>query len=516
LIGALITGFLIRLPGVLWGYNFPTGWNVHHIDEYTHWVQAERLINPASPLRWYHPYPKGTAAHVAVPWIAVRAATGQINADPPGIIPITVTGRLINVFYGTSTIFIVYLLVRRLFQDKRVWLLAAWIIALGGLHVTQSHFLLADIPGLFWFLLGSYFLILDFEEPELNYGPYMMAASITYGIAFGIKLFMIGLPSLVIITFMRRPRLLRLVYSGIFFIAGFVIVNLFSFNHYDFLKTFIQGVSDPYLWSWWSNLLLYIVEMPSLMSIPVLVFAIFGGLLLFRKYATMERTRRFWTITIVVFLPLLLHLVVMIFQLDHFLRHAIPLIPWIAMATAWSVVAAGDWLRSKNVSPALIYVPLFIYLAIFVIDGERVFIQEPRNEAAGWLLKNLPAGGSYSWRGHGDIPGYQHIYYPGVGKPDVIMIEMHHANHYLSGMGLKNSFPKDYRYIFDSTSQERVNALQGLFKGSTEYIEVASFPEGYIMPEYNLVNNLIGDRSRNYVTEVVIFAKSVPSSKPSD
>ena len=156
LILALVFGLLVRAPGILWGSNFPTEWHIHHSDEYSHWVNAEVLIDPSTPPRYYHPYPKGMAAHVAVPMIAFRALRGQINDPPPGIIEIVVLGRIINVLYGTATILIVFLLARRLFRDIRVGLVSAWIMALGGLHVSQSHFFVADVPTLFWFLLGSY------------------------------------------------------------------------------------------------------------------------------------------------------------------------------------------------------------------------------------------------------------------------------------------------------------------------------------------------------------------------
>ena len=55
-------------------------------------------------------------------------------------------------------------------------------------------------------------------------------------------------------------------------------------------------------------------------------------------------------------------------------------------------------------------------------------------------------------------------------------------------------------------SQERVDAYQVLFKGQTEYREVARFGEGYFMPEYLLADALLGNRSRNYISEVVIFS----------
>ncbi len=146
-----------------------------------------------------------------------------------------------------------------------------------------------------------------------------------------------------------------------------------------------------------------------------------------------------------------------------------------------------------------------------MFDGERVFVQEPRNRAAAWILENVPKGTEISWRKPGDFPGYEKVYFPTQGRPPVVVIDMHHANHYLSGMGFRDSYPRDAGRIFDAMSQERVDQLQALFKGDTEYREVARFREGYFMPEYVLVDRLIGNRSRNYVAEVVIFQK-VPTA----
>jgi len=54
---------------------------------------------------------------------------------------------------------------------------------------------------------------------------------------------------------------------------------------------------------------------------------------------------------------------------------------------------------------------------------------------------------------------------------------------------------------------ERVAAVQSLFKGTSDYHVAARFLDGYVMPEYQLVQRLIGDRARSYITEVVIFTR---------
>ena len=125
LLGAILIALLARIPGIFWGYNFPTGWYGHHIDEYAHLINAETLINPRIPPRWVHPYPKGMAAHVAVPVIGQRLIEGKIFDNPPAPSEIITLGRIISVLYGAATILIVFLLARRLFQDGRVALFAA-------------------------------------------------------------------------------------------------------------------------------------------------------------------------------------------------------------------------------------------------------------------------------------------------------------------------------------------------------------------------------------------------------
>jgi len=168
----------------------------------------------------------------------------------------------------------------------------------------------------------------------------------------------------------------------------------------------------------------------------------------------------------------------------------------------------ADAVSSRGISPALVIIPVFVYLAAFVYDGEKVFLEEPRNGAARWLQQNVPSGTAIWWQTHEGIPGYTHVHFPDKGRPPVVVIEMHRANHYLSGMGWINTYPKDHRFIFAGRSQAGVEALQALFRGTSEYKEVVRFSENYFMPEYTVIDRLIGNRSRNYTATIVIFMRT--------
>ena len=112
-----------------------------------------------------------------------------------------------------------------------------------------------------------------------------------------------------------------------------------------------------------------------------------------------------------------------------------------------------------------------------------------------------------NWVGRRVPNGYTSLRWMVEGYPDYLVVEMHEMNNSLSGVDWRNSMPADPRRVFDGRSAERVQAIQALFRGTSDYQEVARFSEGYVMPEYRLGLALVGDRSRSYISEIVIFRK---------
>lgn len=509
LAGALLAGLVARAPGILWGHNFPSpaGFATHHPDEWTHVVLAEPLVAPSEGARWVPNYPKGLAVMTAVPMVAVRAAIGQLRAPRPPVRWTVTAGRAIVVLFGVASIFLVCLLGRRITGDDRVGLAAAWFLALGGLHVTQSHFFVADVPALFFTLLGLLLLIIDLDGERRGGGDEAFRwAAFALGIAFGIKLFVAALPSLALMALVRPGRVRRIGHAGIFFVAGFVFINLGLFTPFDLLAAVRGGVNDPYQYSRAMGLLVYLLEAPAVFGLPLLLFALAGVGLGLRRLVAARRERRALLVAAILALPLAVHAWHVTFSLDLFPRHLVVFIPFAALAAGWVLVRSADALAARRVRPALLVASVFAWLALFVFDGERGFIQEPRNEAYRWLESNVPTGTNIWWYYH-DLQNYPQLRFPRDGRPPILVVEMIQANHILSGVGLRNSMPRDYRNVFDVQGQEEVDQVQALFKGETEYRETARFRQGWFMPEYRLANRWLGDRSRNYLTELVIFRK---------
>jgi len=518
LLGAVLIGLLVRVPGVSWGANFPFGWFGHHPDEYTHSLHTQLKINYRQPkydpvdnvgllnpwMAGYSvtPYPVAMAMHVALPHIASRVLSGTVLDPPPPPSKIIPTGRSIVVAYGVATIVVLFFLAKCLFSNPAVPIIAAWMMALGGLHVTQSHFFLSGVPALFWLLLGLIFLWRDQANENSSNSSDLAIAALCLGVAFGFKLFFPAVPSLALVALLHKDKIWRLVLVTVFFLFGMFAINAGMYTPVDFYSTIFRGISDPFEFSILSSFILYIIELPSILSFPVFILSLIGVPLLLVKLFKLENFSLKRRIVLVILLPMIMHLLTVLFVLDHFPRHLLPFIPAFILVSAWVAVKLAERVK---VAPRIIAIPIIIYLAVFIYDAEKGFIDDPRNKAADWLIQNVEKGRSVTWYYHSP-QGYKNVADP-TGRPDVILEEMHHANHYLSGLGLRDSMPRDYRKIFDSHSQEYIDAYQALFTGDSEYKEVARFGENYFMPEYILTDRLIGNRSRNYLAEIIVFKR---------
>jgi 4-amino-4-deoxy-L-arabinose transferase-like glycosyltransferase len=502
---ALIVGLLIRLPGVAWGVNWPDGFGLHHPDEYTHVQNADAIITPFGPQIGV-PYPKAMAAAAAVPFLLWYAAHGHFGG-PRVHQPFTViTGRLIAVVYGVATIVIVFLIGRDALHDRRAGVLGAWFLALGGLHVTQSHFFLADTPATFWTLFAAWLLWTDLTSREGAKLDHLGWGAFATGAAFAYKLFVFAVPALGYVSLRRPPRVRRAVHAFIFATAGVTVASLGYDTPASFYRAATVGVNFPFHFSRVRAAELFAVQSPAILSFPFLIAASIGTVMLLRRLAGTRPDRRVDALGTFASIPLVA-IMFILFKLDPWARHWVVLIPWAAIAAGYALARGIEKLRSRGLHPAILIAPIFVWMLAFVVDAERYFVFEPRNEALRWLRMNVPAGASVDWVGRRTPQGFTSVRWLVEGTPDVLVFEMYEANNSLSGVNWRDSYPSDPAEVFDGRSRERVAGIQGLFRGTSDYVVTATFGPRYVMPEYRVEAGLLGDRSRNYISEIVVFER---------
>lgn len=383
-------------------------------------------------------------------------------------------------------------------------LLAAWLMALGGLHVTQSHFFLADVPAVTLTMLAVWLVWRDLTISAANDHEALRWAAFSAAAAFAFKLFVFALPALAYAVFVRTPATVRAVHAAVFGIAGLTVFSLGFETPESIYMSITEGIKYDYEFDRVRGALLYLVQLPSLLAFPLLLAGVAGTWGLVARLRRLGRTRRRHALMVFGSVPLI-GLAFVLLKLDHFPRHLVFVIPWAAIAGGWFLARVTERLPARQTALALGAV--FVWMFAVVVDSERYFIFDPRNDALRWIRSHVPEVTTMNWMGKPTPRGYRTVRWFVHGEPEILIIEMAEANNSLSGVNWRNSYPTDVREVFDGRSPERVAAIQALFRGTSGYTEVARFSDPYIMPEYRLAMAALGDRSRSYITEVVIFER---------
>jgi hypothetical protein len=440
------------------------------------------------------------------------AATDTRGRVVPPERTLIMAGRAWSVVYGVLTVVVLWFLARRLTGSATVANLSAFLLALGGLHVSQSHFFVADVPALFWTLLGTHLLLVDLDARGTKPLALPMAA-FAMGVAAGLKLVIAGIPALAVVALLHPHRILRLLQAAAFLVCGFVLVNFGSFTPVDLAKTLGAGISSAARYETADVLRIYGLELVASIGVPVLVLAAIGlGALLRAAFFPAASERRL-PVALLVLLPSAIQAFAMLRGLDPFPRHLLPFFPWLIILAAAAMKLLLDWFGPRRGLAAAGLALVFGLQAALVIDGERNYVTEPRNDAMRWIddPANVPRGASVNWPSFEKelaARGFDPTKTVDDNEPDFIVAELYSWNHFLSGAGLRESYPKDWRTVFDALSQKRLEARQNVFRGSSGYREVARFDEGYFMPALKLPEKVLGNRSRNYLTGIVIFRKT--------
>jgi hypothetical protein len=226
--GAILTGLVLRLWGIHWGFPrvdlSPDELNVWNISARLSWQDLDPHFYNYSGLTFYLNF---FAAQVAKLFgVSIQAHTFLL------------VNRLWSVFFGTLTIPLLYLAARDFFENIRAGAWAAWFVALLPIHVWHSHFGTSDIGLVFWVTAAFWLALRAFRKPCL--GRFLLGGLVV-GIAVGVKfngllasvsLFVAGLAAWREKRIERLPRvMLLLAAAGIAVLVGFFVVSPFSLLH---------------------------------------------------------------------------------------------------------------------------------------------------------------------------------------------------------------------------------------------------------------------------------------------
>jgi hypothetical protein len=228
LAGALLTGLVLRLWGIQWGFPrvdlSPDELNVWNISARLRWGELDTHFYNYSGLTFYLNFLGAQAARLF--GVILKPHT------------ILLVNRLWSVFFGTLTIGLVYICARDFFESARAGAWAAWAVALLPIHVWHSHFGTSDIGLTFWVTLVFWLAVRAYRKPDLKR---FLLSGLAVGIAVGVKfnglLAAISLPVAALAAWkenrLERPSRIfwLLLAAGGAVLVGFFIVSPFSLLH---------------------------------------------------------------------------------------------------------------------------------------------------------------------------------------------------------------------------------------------------------------------------------------------
>lgn len=225
----LLLALSVRLPGIFWGTaNTPQSSFVYYHPDEKHLATISTEFLDDTTAKTFR-YIKGFSAQIASIFSLGR---NNFQYTLPELI---LTGRFLSLFYGVMTILLIYALAMELFASSSIALLAAMLLTLSGLHVTNSHYATADAGNTFW-IYATIFFSMRFIRQDNNI--YLMGTLLSCAFALAFKLSFISIIPIAYILIVKK-KILNILLVFLYFI----IFN----DEYYFRRAFYDYPSEPNL-----------------------------------------------------------------------------------------------------------------------------------------------------------------------------------------------------------------------------------------------------------------------------
>ncbi|MBN3041223.1 MAG: glycosyltransferase family 39 protein [Candidatus Omnitrophica bacterium] len=308
--------------------------------------------------------------------------------------------RSISVVLGSASVYMVYLIARRLFKEKEA-LLSALYLAMAYLHVRDSHFGVTDVPATFFILVSIFFIIKAFNDYSLKNYSFAaifagLAASTKYsGALLIVPMFLAHFFN----VFSSKAKIIKLVFDkkiilfvalmALFFIIGspYVLLDfpqfkndlLYEWRHlarghgimlgrgwfYHLKFSLFYGLGFSLFLSGLAGILVSLRQNPKktlvLLSFPFAYFLLAG------KGHTV------------------------------FVRYSIPLVPFLCISAAvFSVFIINKFKTRTRILTGFCLVVFLLYPSVLNIIKFNILLSRPDNRlvTGQWVHMNIPQGNS--------------------------------------------------------------------------------------------------------------------------
>lgn len=310
-----------------------------------------------------------------------------------------VWSRILTIFLFLGSIILVYKIIKKEVNISSALVISSIFGTSAGL-IAFSHFLTADIPVMFWMLLGFYWSKKIYNSP--TYRNYLLAGFFI-GIATATKYNGIaGIISLLVFHYLSsigKPwwRIFfdnKLILSQLMTVVGFILGNPFSildFSHFKFDISYLLATDKLYPYGdKVANFFSYSANFINLIGEPMfsISVAIVLGTLIY-LIINLKHYKDYLTTIIAITLIFGYILLFVGYSNNVPARYLLPIVPYIFICQAifWqSTLRYSRFYKFVLLGPILI----IIYNLICSYYVGKRFITDPRHEAQTWVIENIP------------------------------------------------------------------------------------------------------------------------------
>ncbi len=415
---------------------------------------------------------------------------------------VLITGRVVNLFFAAANTALVYFLANRIFKNRTIAFLSGVFLGFAPLHIINSHFSLPLVSCVFWtyLSLGASMIFLETKK-----WAWWFTACFASGAAIAVKFAAVTILPLLYIFFTVRDKR-RLVWLGLLIVS--VIFLFFNFWHFpwEHYKIISESIPDNFLGRphiRWANPWVYMIGLIPGVGLPAFLLALAGFFFLARSgfydfTGNPSVRNRFICFEI----PLMVYGAVICLMTWPFIRHALPLAPYLVIAAGYGSYETLKFLGEKY-SKKVVFAFLalvFSYQLVSVIWLENRFVNDPYFRARKWLLADMK-GGEKAWF-FARCPTIMWI--RNLFPVSAIASSLKEANYLVLREGVLTYLTKrsPLNPLTSSPGIEQVSAGRYLLEdplfireailGKTDFKLAAFFPAPEIMPEFYLYKKIFG------------------------
>lgn len=409
LFGILAAAFLLRVGGLF--HAFPL---IAFGDESATLLASLKMLGTfslraADAAGYYYP---ALLSYVYLPFLSVFIAVGAWLGSFANIQQIkeavffdlgsfVIVARLISVFFGVATVYLVYKISRLLFAKPFVSLLASFLLSISFFHVAVSHFANTWAPQTFFYLLVLYWAIYFFSKTKVTGKDYILGAFLI-SLAFGINsVGIFGYCWFILAHYLRNKEkklkdvfltdrnfwllnlMLAVFIAVIYWLNPAGLNNLFS----RLTMPYSQAANDPsyqiFHLSTLSNLWFYVKNL--FLVEPFFCFFFLGGSwMLWRKN---RAAFYFLSLGAVSYLALLSPMTGLL------IKYSLPLFPLVVIVAAY-FLSELFYRGYKKISMILLILAALYTLTFSGLFDLRLLKANTLVLTRDWVLRNIPASAS--------------------------------------------------------------------------------------------------------------------------